>query len=303
MEKEWWIQAEDSTAIYVKKWYKEMQKPKAIIQISHGMAEHIQRYQPFAHYLIQQNIFVYGNDHRGHGQTGERQELFGFFSKTDGFAKATVDVYEVTKQIKKTYPNTPLFLFGHSMGSFLARKYIQDYSSAIEGVILSGTGFHSSFTTQIGKTIARMLPSKEKSYLMNTLIFGSFNKKTKNKTAFDWLTNDEAAVQMYLDDPRTGFVPTARFFYDLMDGLQDIRDPKRNATIQKDLPLLLISGDADPVGDYAKGVWKTAALYKQAGLEDIITMLFTDRRHELLHEQNKQEVYRMIDQWLKKYIE
>jgi len=155
MEKEWWMQAKDDTAIYVKKWYKEAQKPKAIIQIAHGMAEHIQRYKTFAHYLMKQNIFVYGNDHRGHGQTGGQQDLFGFFSETDGFAKTTADLYEVTKQIKQDHPNTPLFLYGHSMGSFLARSYIQDHSRAIDGVILSGTGFHSFLTIQLGKTIAR----------------------------------------------------------------------------------------------------------------------------------------------------
>src|SRR5699024_4715403 len=141
MEKEWWMQAEDDTAIYVKKWYKETQKPKAIIQIAHGMAEHIQRYRPFSNYLVEQNIFIYGNDHRGHGQTGEQQGLFGFFSVTDGFAKTTADLYEVTKQIKQDHPNTPLFLFGHSMGSFLARKYIQDYSGDIDGVIYPEPAF------------------------------------------------------------------------------------------------------------------------------------------------------------------
>jgi len=132
--------------------------------------------------------------------------------------------------------------------------------------------------------------------------FGTYNKKTTNKTAFDWLTNDETAVQTYIDDPHAGFVPTARFFYDLMDGLQDIRDQKRNVTIWKDLPMLLVSGDADPVGDYAKGVWKIADLYEQAGLENIVTMLFADRRHELLHEQNKQEVYTAIYQWVQKHL-
>src|SRR5699024_10369190 len=195
MEKEWWMQAEDNTTIYVKKWYKETQKPKAIIQIAHGMAEHIQRYKQFAHYLMEQNIFVYGNDHRGHGQTGLKQGLFGFFFDTDGFAEMTADLYEVTKEIKLDNTNTILFQYGNSMGSVLARRYIQDHSRAIDSVILSGTGFHSFFPIQLGKTIARMLPPREKSNLMNTLAFGSYNKKTTNKTAFDWLTNDETAVQ------------------------------------------------------------------------------------------------------------
>lgn len=301
MEKEYWMQTKDHVAIYVKKWYKEAQQPKAIIQIAHGMVEHIQRYDDFAQYLVTQNIFVYGNDHRGHGKTGERHGLFGFLASEDGFTKTVDDLYEVTKQIKQDYPDAPLFLFGHSMGSFLTRKYIQNHSAEINGVIFSGTGFYSTLTTQLGKAVARILPPKEKSKLMNHLAFGAYNKKiTGRKTSFDWLTRDKEAVQKYIDDPHTGFIPTGRFFYDLMTGLSQIHNQTKNEAIRNDLPMLIISGGADPVGDYAKGIWKTAHLYEQAGLLKITTMLFENGRHELLNERNKEEVYIAIYQWVLK---
>ncbi|HLR69551.1 alpha/beta hydrolase [Virgibacillus alimentarius] len=299
MEKDFWIKSHDDESIFVKKWYKEAQQPKAIIQIAHGMVEHIRRYGTFSHFLLNQNIFVYGNDHRGHGQTGEKQGLFGYLSDKEGFTKTALDLYEVTKQIKQDYPNTPIILFGHSMGSFLTRKYIQHQSDAVNGVILSGTGFHYGLRIKTAKALASILPPKEKSKLMNSLVFGTYNKRiAAKKTGFDWLSSDEKAIQEYINDPHTGFIPTARFFYDLMTGLEDIHNKKRNAFIRKDLPMLIISGDADPVGDYSKGVWKTAHLFRQAGLSDITTMLFENGRHELLSEGNKEEVFSAIFKWI-----
>ncbi|MEC5425346.1 alpha/beta hydrolase [Virgibacillus sp. C22-A2] len=303
MESTFWLKVEDDVEVYIKKWYSSIDKPKAVVQLSHGMAEHIQRYGEFANYLVKQDIFVYGNDHRGHGKTGEQQGLLGYFSQDNGFAKTTNDLHVITKRIKQDHPSTPIFLIGHSMGSFLARSYIQQYSELINGAILSGTGYFPLLKTKAGKYLAGMLPPKEESKLMNSLAFGNYNKKIKHKnTGFDWLSREEKAVQKYNDDPQTGFIPTARFFYDLMSGLGIIQDDKLNKDIRKNLPLLLLSGDADPVGDYAKGIWKTAHLYEKAGLEKVTTMLFTEGRHELLHELNKEEVYRAIHDWMERQI-
>lgn len=299
MRTEFWIESADDVEIYVRKWVNENKQPKAIVQLAHGMMEHIDRYDDFASYLVDNDIFVYGNDHRGHGKTGKKQGLVGYLSDQDGFAKTANDLYKVTKVIKKAYPATPLILFGHSMGSFLVRQYIQSHSDLIDGVILSGTGYFPTYVTKAGSLLARRLPPKEKSHMMNFLAFGLNNRKVNNKkTEFDWLTRDDKAVQTYIDDPRTGFIPTARFFYDLMEGLQTIHDSKLNQCIQKDLPMLLISGDADPVGDYAKGIWKTARLYEQIGMNHIKVMLFPEARHELLSELNKEEVYQAVDDWI-----
>ncbi|GAB3057387.1 lysophospholipase [Virgibacillus ainsalahensis] len=303
MEKEFWIRTEDGTAVYVKKWYTPNLKPKAIIQLSHGMVEHINRYSEFAKHLVRQQIFVYGNDHRGHGKTGVRQGMLGYLAENDGFVKTAEDLHLITNEIKKDHSDVPIFLFGHSMGSFLARYYIQYHSESIHAVILSGTGYYPIITSLTGRQLAAMLPPKKESKLMNSLAFGSYNKKVMKKiSTFDWLSSDESAVETYTKDPLTGFIPKGRFFYDLMSGLLAIQKKNYNKAIRNNLPMLIISGDRDPVGDYEKGVWKTACLYKKAGLEKITTMLFAEGRHELLNEKNKTEVYKAITDWMDNYL-
>lgn len=206
-------------------------------------------------------------------------------------------------KIKQEFPNVPLFLFGHSMGSFLVRNYIQAYSGKIDAVILSGTGYFPTLTTTAGKSIAAILPPREPSEFMNKLAFGHYNKKIKQrKTAFDWLSNDAEVVQQYIQDPFSGYIPTARFFYDLMTGLNRMQQKKRNQAVLNDLPMLIIGGDADPVGDYGKGVWRTAHLYEKAGLVNITTMLLPNARHEILNEVNKDEIYLLLYQWIEKNL-
>jgi alpha-beta hydrolase superfamily lysophospholipase len=298
-----WMKSIDDTEIYVEKWVEEDQEPKAIVQIAHGMAEHFQRYHDFIQFLVQNGIYVYGNDHRGHGKTGQKQGLMGYFSDKDGFEKATNDLHQITQLIKTDYPNTPLFLLGHSMGSFLSRHYIQKFASDISGVILSGTGYYPRATSNFGKLVASRLAPKEKSPFMNKLAFGTFNRKIKNpKTPFDWLTRDETVVQAYLEDSLSGYIPTARFFVDLMTGLLWIHSPERNKQVPKDLPMFIISGDEDPVGSYGKGVWKTASMYKNLGIEDISVSLVEGARHEVLNEINKEEVYTEIVNWVLKHL-
>ncbi|SFA89701.1 Lysophospholipase, alpha-beta hydrolase superfamily [Lentibacillus halodurans] len=299
MEKTFWFTQPDNIKIYVKKWFTPENKPKAIVQIAHGMAEHIGRYDDFADFLVENNIFVYGNDHRGHGKTGEKQGILGYFADENGFETVTDDLYAVTKQIRQHYPDTSLFLLGHSMGSFLTRHFIQVHSELVDGVILTGTGHYSRFTSETARRIAANLPPKEKSGLMNALVFSSFNKRVQNKkTKLDWLSRDDRMIQSYIDDPYCGFIPTAGFFKDLMTGLTLIHDQKRNRQIRSDLPMLIAGGNEDPVGDYAKGVWKTAELYNDAGLNDIMTILFEKSRHELLNERNRDEIYRILLNWV-----
>lgn len=299
MEKSFWMTMDDQVEVYVKKWYDSSKEPKAIIQLAHGMVEHINRYAEFAEFLVDHGIFVYGNDHRGHGRTGENQGLLGYLADEDGFEKTTNDLMNITKQIKRDYPDTPLFLLGHSMGSFLARNYIQRNSSLINGIILSGTGFYPALVSTSAMQIASTLPPKLESNVMNSLAFRSHNKRIANKkTDSDWLSSDEKVIQSYMEDPYCGFVPTARFFYDLMEGITMIHDKKKIKSIRSDLPMFIISGAEDPVGNYSKGVWKTAHLYGDAGLKNVITMLFENGRHEILNEVNREEVYGAILNWI-----
>ncbi|WP_010098430.1 alpha/beta hydrolase [Ornithinibacillus scapharcae] len=299
MKTTFWIDSVDGIQIYGEKWFNPEKQPKAIVQIAHGMVEHFQRYHGFAQYLVDQDLFVYGNDHRGHGKTGQKQGIMGYFSEENGFDKATDDLYTVTRKIQEEYPNTPIILLGHSMGSFLARNYIQKHSDLLKGVILSGTGFYAAHTTALGKSLATVLKPREKSPLMNKLAFGAFNRKIDSpKTPFDWLTRDDSIVTAYMQDRYAGYIPTARFFVDLMTGLQYIHNSKRNARIRKDLPILFISGAEDPVGNYSKGIWKTASMYRRLGMENITTSLFDGARHEVLNEINKIEVYEVVRRWI-----
>ncbi|WP_087972624.1 alpha/beta hydrolase [Oceanobacillus rekensis] len=303
MESSFWLTMEDGTEVYCKKWYVDGNKPKAIIQLAHGMAEHINRYKEFANFLLKKGFFVIGNDHRGHGKTAEKSGVQGYFSDKDGFTKTTNDLYEITMNVKEFYPDTPIFLLGHSMGSFLVRNYLQEYSAEIHGVILSGTGYYSKTISIAGKSLAYFLSPKKESNLLNQLAFSSNNKKISDqKNGYEWLTREETVVKKYRDDPLCGFIPTGRFFFDLLSGIISMQNKKRNKMIQKDLPLLIISGDADPIGDYGKGIWKTADIYQKAGLQDISIMLFTDGRHELLNETNREEVYDALYRWTKQQL-
>lgn len=299
MEKTCWLTRPDHVDIHLKKWLPSEKEPEAIVQIAHGMVEHIGRYEHIAQFLTANNIAVYGNDHRGHGRTGEQQGLFGYFAAENGFEKVSNDMLAVTKQIRQDYPETPFILLGHSMGSFLARHVIQQHSDLFDGVILSGTGYYSPFVTTTAKMLASQLPPSEKSRLMNALVFSSYNRHVPHKkTHVDWLTRDDNFIQTYIDDPYCGFIPTAGFFKDLMTGLSIIHNPQNNRHIRSDLPMLVVSGTEDPVSDYGKGTWKTANLYHEAGLEQVMTVLFEEGRHELLHELNRSEIYQRLLDWI-----
>ncbi|HEY4602123.1 MAG TPA: lysophospholipase [Cerasibacillus sp.] len=298
MRESLWIEAEDETAIHVMKWTKET-TPRAIVQLSHGMVEHIERYDELARFFVKHDLYVYGNDHRGHGQTGEHQGKLGFFAERHGFDKVTHDLYMVTQQIKLDYPETPIILLGHSMGSFLARKYIQLYSQEIVAVVLSGTTYASPVEIFFGKQAANVTDPFQKAPYLNQLIFGLNNRKViEPLTDFDWLTGDRESVQTYIADPLCGFVPTGQFFRDLFSGLADIHNQAKNSHIPCDLPMLFISGEQDPVGKYGKNIWKAANVYKELGMSNIMVALFHEGRHELFHEINKQDVFQFVYKWI-----
>ncbi|MCJ8008779.1 alpha/beta hydrolase [Lederbergia wuyishanensis] len=296
-----WLMMEDGVEIYIKKWVETDTKPVAILQLAHGMAEHIDRYEDFAEHLVQNGIFVYGNDHRGHGETGEKSGTIGFFAKENGFDRVVDDLFRINQSIRDEYPNIPIFLMGHSMGSFLVRRYIQQYSSSVLGVILSGTAGSPGFAGKLGKLIAKWEGSikgtKAPSPFLDRLSFGSFNKGIENpKTTFDWLSRDKNEVEKYINDPRCGFVCSSGFFYDLFEGLEKIHNPNLNQSIPKDLPMLFFSGDKDPVG--GNKVLQVIEQYKEIGLSNIESTFFKDGRHEMLNEINKHEVFLLVQKWI-----
>lgn len=304
MEAAFSVQASDGIELSCIKWIDEARQPKMILQISHGMAEHIRRYAAFAHMLVGEGIFVYGNDHRGHGYTAKRKEDRGYFADENGFGKVVEDLHLVTRHIEREYPDTPIVLFGHSMGSFLARRYAQLYGKELSGMILSGTGDNAVSLLKIGKLLARLeiktKGRKTTSSFLNSLSFGKFNKPFRpNRTAFDWLTRDEKEVDEYLADPLCGGIFTGGFFYDLFTGSEMIQKTENIAEVPKDLPILFISGDKDPVGANTRGALRAYEAFRAAGMHDVTHIFYKDGRHEMLHEINRKEVYRDIVSWMK----
>lgn len=298
--KESWLEVSDRSRIYTKHWLPE-EEPIGILQIAHGMVEHIERYHEFASYCSSLGFIVIGSDHRGHGKTGDAG-VRGYFTAENGFQRAVTDLYEIMQSAKKQYPYLPYYLLGHSMGSFLTRCFIQTYSEDLDGVILTGTGHYSKFIALAGKQLAALLSPQKPSPLMNRLVLGN-DKKRNNPHKNAWLTRDKTFANAYEEDSYTGFIPTARFFFDLLEGIYQTRNSKLNQQIRKSLPILLLSGDQDPIGQYGKGVWKTADLFQKSGLSQILVQIYEDGRHELLNDSCRVEVFQFIGSWLNQQLD
>jgi alpha-beta hydrolase superfamily lysophospholipase len=228
-----------------------------------------------------------------------------YFADEDGWELVVDDLNELTKRIKQENPDLPVFLFGHSMGSFLSRRYIQKYGEGLSGVILSGTGGDPGILGSIGVWVAKQEIKKRgkkgKSKLLNKLSFGSYNKAFKpNRTEFDWLSRDEKEVDKYIEDPYCGEVATAGFFYDMLVGIKLLDKPERLRQVPKDLPVLIFSGDKDPVGQNSRGVLKTYRNFQMVGIKDVDCKLYQGGRHEMLNEINKDEVFSDVVDWLHK---
>lgn len=283
--------------------YKPVQPSIGNIHLLHGMAEHSGRYDEFASLLCRKGYFITVHDHRGHGKTAELQGELGHIANENGFERIVQDSFELIEYFQSD--SRPTILFGHSMGSFIARRLMQRHSELIDGCILCGTSSTTilhSIGNQLAKMLARLQGKNIKSKQMNRLTFGTFNNHIQNaKTPFDWLTSDAEEVEKYILDSYCGFIPTHQFFVDLTDGLLSIHSKKQNNQIRKDLPILLISGTDDPVGNFGKGVYEVAKGFETVKIKDVTVYLFEQMRHELLNERNKELVYNVILRWLEKH--
>jgi alpha-beta hydrolase superfamily lysophospholipase len=279
--------------------------PIGHIHLLHGMAEHIARYEEFAKYLVGKGFIVSGHDHRGHGKTAKMNGSKGHFADENGFDRVVQDAYEIIAKLRDEYPSPRFILFGHSMGSFVARRYIQLHGHEVDKAVLSGTGGDPGVSRLAGQ-VAAYLRGKKNGFdqpdnFLNKLVFGGFNKSVHQpKTPLDWLSTDTEAVEKYLIDPACGIVPTTQFFADLFKGLGEIHKEEEIKKIPKDLPILLFSGSEDPVGNNGKGVWEVAKQYDNAGMTNVTVMLFEGGRHEMLHEKNRQHVFQDVYDWIEK---
>ena len=303
------FKAEDEIDVFVYNWKPDNEvKVKGVVQIAHGMAETAARYERFAEILTGNGYAVYANDHRGHGKTAGSLNNVGYLAEKDGLELLVKDMHQLNTMIRNDYPTLPIFLFGHSMGSFASQRYIMLYGNELKGVILSGSNGRQTLLHKIGFSVSKREVKKHgrkaKSDKMNQLSFGSYNKHFKpSRTEFDWLSRDNDEVDKYIADPYCGSVFTAGFFYDFMKLFKIIDKEKNMELVPNSLRLFLFSGDKDPVGNYGKGVIKLFNAYKKHGIKDITMKLYSDGRHESLNEINRDEVMSNVVKWLDKSVQ
>ena len=282
-------------------------KPRAAVQIAHGIAEHIDRYRPFMEFLADKGFVVAGNDHLGHGKSIRVPEEQGFFAEKDGWWRVVDDMDKLHDIMSNEYPELPYVLFGHSMGSFLTRTYLIKHPDKYDGVILSGTGHQSPALVLGGNAVASVMAKLNGAMgdgtKLDSLAFGTYLNKIENpRTKFDWLSRDTEQVDKYIADPLCGFVGKIGLYRDMMQGIKFITDKKNIAQMNKEKPVYFMSGDGDPVGDYGKGVERAYKAFCDAGLHDVFMRLYPGGRHEMLNETNKEQVYQDILSWLNEKI-
>ena len=277
---------------------------RATVQLSHGMIEHILRYSDFAEFLNSNGIAVYGHDHLGHGNT--TPDDLGFIAETDGDVAIVDDLFEVTKVVESEHPDIPHILLGHSMGSFVARRYITKYGDHLDGAIIVGTGNQSPMSVRFGLFIANYLCKHKGTHyvspFLNKVILESNDKRfdepeMKNR----WISRDPESVRRYNEDPFCTFRFTSAGFRDLLTMIRRIESGADFDRIPKGLPIILLSGSDDPIGDFGKGVEKARKALEDAGLRPEMK-LYPGARHEILNETNRQEVYSDILDWIDRTI-
>ena len=299
------LERDQDFKIFLRIW-DEVENPKAIVQIFHGMAEHSERYDDFAKYLNSKGFIVYADDHRGHGLSVKEGSVQGYIGE-DGFNRIVEDEKEISNLIRKSYKELPLYIFAHSFGSFIGQEYITKYSKEIDGIILSGSSKQDGIDLKMGKVLASiqklLFNETAKAKLIDKLSFGAYNSKVKNrKTNCDWLSRDEKEVNKYLEDEKCGFISPINFYNHMFNGLSKLYKLEKLNKIDKNLSILVISGDEDPVGKYGIGVRRLHQQYVDLGLKNSAIKLYEGGRHELLNETNKHEVYDFIYNWLREIL-
>lgn len=281
-------------------------EPRGIVQISHGMCEYFSRYTPFARYLCSLGYIVCGNDHLGHGMSVPPGGSLGFFGQKNGWSVLVDDLAKLTDIMQQRYPGLPYFLFGHSMGAMLSRLYLMRYSDKLTGCILSGTPSNNHLSgvgIRMSNSVIHSHGPMFRSAMLNNLATGRYNSHIPHpNTPFDWLTRDRTTVALYQSDAKCNFIFTAAGFRDLFRMVQNCTAPTCVTEVRNKVPILFISGDADPVGGYGNGVKRIISAYKSCGFHDVSSIMYPDSRHEVLNEINHVEVYNDISGWLEAHL-
>ena len=280
---------------------------RCILQVVHGMAEYAERYEEFAAYLVERGFVVTGDDHLGHGKSVGQGGKQGYFCEQDPATVLVRDVHRLKKLTEELYPGVPYVLMGHSMGSFITRNYLCRYGTGISGAVIMGTGMQPKAVLDMARLVAGIQKlfcgSGHVSRLLDRLAFGGYGRGiTDRRTAFDWLSRDRERVDRYIADPMCGFTFTVNGFGALFELVLRLYSPENLAAVPRELPVFMVSGDADPVGDYGKGVRRAYDSLVAAGLTDIRLKLYPGGRHELLNETNRSQVMQDICRWVEENV-
>ena len=303
MRQDLWYASCGAGQIHACRWTPEGE-PRAVVQIVHGIAEFVERYDAFAEYLNKQGFLVVAEDHMGHGQSINGEGIQGYFH--GGWFSAVADTYKLLSDTRAEYPDVPYILFGHSMGSFMARTILCDYpDSGIAAAVICGTGWQPTFAlpalTKVIDGICRKNGEEKPNEKLQGMVFGSYNNKVEHpRTAFDWLSRDKEIVDAYIAHPLCGFTASAGLLREMMKGIYHIQKKENLAKMKKDLPVFFIAGGDDPVGSYGKGVRKCAEEFKKAGMTDVSVRVYPLCRHEILNEINKEEIFEDVREWIEK---
>ena len=301
MTSDWSFQTSDGLRLGGLRW--DVPDARGIVYVSHGLAEHIARYDRFAAALNAVGLSVLGHDHRGHKLSIASDPDLGHFADRDGFVRMAGDLLAGISARRLESPGLPVVLFGHSMGSFLVQHVLPEADGHFEMAILSGSNGPPPPLAAVGRLVARIerlrLGKRGRSSVIHGLAFDANNKRFEPApTKMEWLSRDRAEVDAYVADPYCGFVASAASWISLLDALPGLAAGERVARIPKSLPILLAAGDNDPIGDNGKGVARLRDIYRDAGIDDLTMKLYPDARHEILNETNRDEVTDDICRWI-----
>lgn len=278
-------------------------EPVAVLQIVHGMAEHVGRYEELAQFLTERGFLVTAEDHLGHGASVAPGKPYGYFCKQDPATVVVRDVHRLKKMTQEKFPGLPYVILGHSMGSFILRNYLCRYGSGIQGAVIVGTGMQPGTILALGKALADIqkvfLGDKHVSRMLNRMAFGSYNKRIPDAhTESDWLSRNTENVTRYREDPMCGFGFTVNGFRTLFELISRMQKEENLEKIPKELPVFLVSGEEDPVGAYGRGVVYVFRALERIGLQRIQYKLYPEDRHEILNESDRQQVMQDIYEWI-----
>ena len=301
-----YLSANGTTKIHAVKWMPEDGKYKAILQITHGMIEYIERYHEFAEYLTERGFMVVGHDHLGHGASVKDETEWGYFAENPSDT-LVADMHSLRTTVQGENPGIPYFMMGHSMGSFLLRQYLTMRAEGLAGAIVMGTGDMPYALLKAGQAVCKSISLTKgwhhRSHLVNQLGMGGYNRQFEpSDSTKDWITSDDSKRKEYEADPLCNFVFTVNGYYQMFEGMKVLTRRHAMDKIPVELPVIFVSGAEDPVGSNGVGVTRVFRKYEAHGMTDVEMKLYAGDRHEILNETDREEVYEDLYRWMEKRI-